>query len=326
VFWKERGLAVANLGVVPNGAVCAKVFRSAIVMRRSFDGVAFTAPKRVTSVSEAGAWDKAQGACTVDGVAGARTNSFPSVDIANGAPLGGGPNTIALATSEGPSDQVLVRVSHSLGKSWSAALPVSRSSDAAAFPAVALAPNGSWLYVVYEAFLPSRQQPLAPWQPSTLSGPRSVQGVVRVASLPKLEASPKSVAWGEVDGPTGDARASAGYEGGDKGVGKPVAAEFLGDYSAIVGMNRRAYAVWTDVSVAVECGRVDTYRQSVTLGKTPEPPDLRDQKVCPYGKTAGGQQTSFGNTTLCGAWIPAGHSGPPAVAACDGEPVGGTTR
>jgi hypothetical protein len=311
VFWKERRLGVPRLSTVAKGAPCAKVFRSSIVMTRSPNGAVFTKPKAVVApVSEAGAWDKAQQTCTVDGLAGARTNTFPSVDIANGAPAGGGPNTIALASTEGPSGQVVVRVSHSLGSTWSAPLPVSRSKDIAAFPAVALAPNGLWLYVVYEAFL-------QPWQSSPLTGPRSMQAVLRATSLRKLESSPATAAWNEVDGPTGDARASAGYEGGDKGVAKPIAAEFLGDYSAIVGTNQAAYAAWTDVSGALDCGPVDSYRQVVSYGKHGQLPDLKT--ACPPEKSSGGLTKSFGNTTLCGAAIPAG-SGTTRQAACDGEP------
>ena len=298
VFWEERRLAVteATLAAATQGTPCSKLFRSLILMSRSKNGVAFEPPKVVAKVREAGAFDPRQGRCTVDGVAGARTNSWPAVSIASGAPNGPGPNTIAVAWSQGmPAENVFVRISHDLGNTWSAPLPVSRARPA--FPAVALSPDGLFLYVVYNAFLQG-------WQSST-AVPRKMQGVVRVTRLADLEQAPANAPWGEARGAPGDARGSAGFEdepSREKGPRPGIAAEFLGDYSAIVATQTGAYAAWTDAAAAVYCGAVDEYRKAIIKAGKGTFKSLDES--CPEIRTPGAATQRFGNTTLCGARLP----------------------
>src|SRR5215213_11998886 len=74
---------------------------SVFLMARSFDGgVSFEKPRVVANVTDVGVFDGVR-SISFDGIAGARTSSFPSLEIATGAPAGNGPDTLAIGWSDG---------------------------------------------------------------------------------------------------------------------------------------------------------------------------------------------------------------------------------
>ncbi|HYU48752.1 MAG TPA: sialidase family protein, partial [Candidatus Limnocylindria bacterium] len=95
-------------------------------LSRSFDGGArFDRPRVVGTTGTVGAFDPAQGRFTFDGVAGARTNSSTSIDIANGAPTGGGAtDRVVIGFVNGElglnHERAMVRYSDDGGDTWSA--------------------------------------------------------------------------------------------------------------------------------------------------------------------------------------------------------------
>src|SRR5919198_330429 len=117
----------------------------AIFMSRSADGgKTFVRPAQiVTHIDETGIRDPVSGDLTNDGVAGARDGSFPTVDIANGAPTGAGAtDEIVLAwsngptpsdTHPGPNEQALVMWSLNQGRTWTSARRRERSAPGATF-------------------------------------------------------------------------------------------------------------------------------------------------------------------------------------------------
>lgn len=243
---------------------------------RSFDGGrTFERPRPVANVVEVGALDPVQGRFTLDGVAGARTNSFPSVDIANGAPTGAGaPNTIVLTWPDARlglnHEQALVQRSTDRGATWSAPVNGAEAGDRPDFPAIAMSPDGTDIYLVYLGFLD-------PWR-TTTSEPRRMQGVVRHATGTLTD-------WTTLHrGAVGDARGSSA---------NGLVAEFLGDYTYAVATNDYGAAVWTDVREAAVCPAINAYRQSL-LTPTPLPPPA-PQAACP---------ATFGNTDIFGGSYP----------------------
>ncbi len=224
-------------------------FQTVQYMARSFDGgVSFERPRAVANVEDCGLFDPATGRFSFDGVAGARTDSFPSVDIANGAPLGNGPNTIVMTwcdgptTTTGPTEEALVQASVNKGETWSTPVDAAPAGDRPDFPAIAISPDGTDAYITYMNFL-------QPWQNSALNPPRWMQGVVRHADVSGGQVG----AWSDVHrAPVGDARGSSQNN---------LVAEFLGDYNYAAATNEFAVAVWNDVRQAADCTAVDRYRQ-----------------------------------------------------------------
>jgi hypothetical protein len=258
----------------------------AIFMVRSFDGgKTFERPPRVVTHFEAtGLQDPESGDFTFDGDAGARDGSFPTVDIANGAP--GGTNAsdeILLAFSNGPTpsdanpgpnEKVRVLYSRNQGVSWTESAPASPPSDRPDFPAIAISPNGKDAYLTYMNFL-------QPWQ-STTAAPRRFQGVVRHADV-----SPSTGTigpWSDLNraqGPNiGDARGSSANALTD---------EFLGDYDFAFATNAFGVAVWNDARNAADCPAIDVYRQSLVDGTSVARP--APQQDC---------APNFGNTDIYG--------------------------
>jgi len=250
----------------------------AIFMTRSSDGgIHFLRPARVvTHIDSTGLLDPESGDFTFDGVAGARDGSFPTVDVANGAPTGAdASDEIVLAWSNGPTpsdtggganEQVKILFSTNRGNSWHDGGIGSPASDRPDFPAIAISPNGQDAYLTYMNFL-------QPWQ-STTANPRLFQGVVRHADV---AANGSIGAWSDLNrAPTGDARGSSANRLTD---------EFLGDYDYAFATNAFGVAVWNDARNAADCPAIDAFRQSLVDGNPIARPAPQQDCAPNYGNT-----------------------------------------
>jgi hypothetical protein len=234
-------------------------------------GVTFGKAQVIAAVTDVGAPDvELPGYTVFDGVAGARADSFPHASIANGAPDGNGPDTIALAYDTGSpgTEQALVQLSGDGGSHWTAASPAQASGDRPVMPWIALSPDGSNLYMVYSADLSVFQ--------TSLSGDRTFQGVLRSAPVTGTTLG----AWStqEREAGTGDGRASSANALFD---------EFIGDYNTVAATNDGAIGVFTSLADAAVCPAINAYRQDVldgVAGTKPAP-----GTVCP---------ATFGNTSI----------------------------
>ena len=260
----------------------------AIFMSRSFDGGKhFDKAQIVTHFDATGIVDPVSGDATNDGVAGARDGSFPTVDIANGAPTGAGAtDQILLAfsngptpsdTAPGPNERVRILYSRNGGDSWTESAFGSPASDRPDFPAIAISPDGGDAYLTYMSFL-------QPWQ-STNTAPRRFQGVVRHADVNRTTGVIGP--WSDIHrAPTGDARGSSA---------NALIDEFLGDYDYAFATNDTVLAVWNDARNAADCPAIDAYRDAIAAGTAAgtadDPTRPAPQQAC---------APTFGNTDIFG--------------------------
>ncbi|MDP9260833.1 MAG: glycoside hydrolase [Actinomycetota bacterium] len=239
-------------------------------------GSSWSTPVAVAGpVSQPGVFDPAQGRPTIDSVAGARSDlaPAPSVDIANGAPTGAdATDRIVMSYVSGGLAQphVFFTESTNHGGTWSSPRSIESAGDRGYYTAPAISPNGTDVYVVYNAFT-------TPYHDTTAS-PNMLVGVVLHADTGG--ASPTGAFSTLHRGAPGDARGSSANALTD---------EFLGDYVYAVASRTYGAAVWNDARNAADCPAIDAWRESnITGGSVARPAPQQD---CP---------ASFGNSDIYG--------------------------
>jgi hypothetical protein len=232
--------------------------QSVFFLARSFDGGSnFEQPRAVATVHDVGAFDPVSGRFVFDGFAGTRTDSFPSLDVANGAPMGSdATDTLVLTWPDAVNglnhEQALVQSSADRGATWSTPVNAAETGDRPDNPAVAISPNGTDVYLVYNAYLD-------PFQTTTAS-PRQMQGVTRHAD----------VGAGGTIGPFSTLHRAA--IGDTRGTTRTLNREAVYDYQYAAAARDYGAVVWMDARDAAACDAVDAYRQSLIDGSPIPPP------------------------------------------------------
>jgi hypothetical protein len=220
-------------------------------------GATWSRPTPVAGpVTQPGVVDPVQGRPVIDGVAGARSDlaPAPSVDIANGAPTGAdATNRIVMTYVSGTLDAPHVYFTESTdrGSSWSAPRAIETAGDRGLFAAPTISPNGTDVYVVYNAFT-------TPFQPTT-STPRALVGVVKHADASTAPGAATGTFSTLHRGVPGDPRGSSANS---------LVSEFLGDYVYAVATRTYGAGVWNDARNAADCPAIDAYRMALQNGST----------------------------------------------------------
>jgi hypothetical protein len=250
-------------------------------MYKSTDGGAHWSQLQLISTAvDPGVIDPVLGRPVMDGIAGARNDlAFaPSVDIANGAPTGtDSTNQIVLTWADGRNglnnEQLMLTTSSDGGSAWSTpqAVPLP-AGDRPYYTAPAISPNGTDLYITYNAFT-------TPYRADTTS-PRGLVGDILHADI----AGSSIGAFGDLArGVVGDPRGSSQND---------LTAEFLGDYVYTAATRSGAVGVWNDTRNAADCPAIDAWRLSLRTGTVvPRPAPETD---CP---------ANFGNSDIFGAAV-----------------------
>jgi hypothetical protein len=251
-------------------------------MVRSLDGGrSWTRPRTILRNTDPCFFvDPVIGRCVIDGVAGARSDlaGAPSVDIANGAPTGGDATDLIVDVwidgRDGQNNEhVMLSYSQNGGATWSTPTAVETGEDDRGYYAApALSPDGTDLYVVYNAFT-------TPFRNNT-TDPRILVGVVLHAEVSGVPGALTEVHRGAEGDPRGSSQ------------NNPPVAEFLGDYVYAVATRDYGAAVWNDARNTENCPDMDAWRMSLRTADTGDDvPRPAPQQDC---------EPNFGNTDIFG--------------------------
>ncbi len=251
---------------------------------RSFDGgSSWSKPQPVAGpVTQPGTLDPVLGRPVIDGIAGARSDlaPAPSVDIANGAPDGAGATdriVLTYVSGDLAAPHVYFTESTDRGSTWSTPRPIEARGDRGLYAAPAISPNGTDVYVVYNAFT-------TPYRANT-TDLRTLVGVVTHADSSSNPATATG-AFGELHrGPPGDPRGSSQND---------LEGEFLGDYVYAAATRSYGAAVWNDTRRAADCPAIDAWRMALRTGDTTVPRPAPQQQCAP----------NFGNSDIFGGSYP----------------------
>ncbi|TME34633.1 MAG: hypothetical protein E6I62_02235 [Chloroflexi bacterium] len=173
------------------------------------------------------------------------------MDIANGAPTGAdATNRIVLTYVSGniAAPHVYFTESTNGAATWTAPVAIESAGDRGYYTAPAISPNGTDVYVVYNAFT-------TPYRNDTTSA-RNLVGVVLHADV----AGASTGAFSEVHrGADGDPRSSSQNN---------LVGEFLGDYVYAAATRTYGAAVWNDSRSGADCSAMDAWRMSLRTGST----------------------------------------------------------
>src|SRR5204863_6610356 len=205
----------------------------------------------------------------IDGDAGARSDlaPAPSIDIANGAPTGAdATDRIVMSYVSGPlaTPHVFFTESTTRGASWSTPRTIETAGDRGLYAAPAISPNGTDVYVVYNAFT-------TPFQPTTAT-PRALVGVVKHADT--AGTAPTGSFTTLHRGVPGDPRSSSANALTD---------EFLGDYVYAAATRTYGAGVWNDSRRGADCPAIDAWRQALQNGQSPPAPAPEQQCPATFG-------------------------------------------
>ena len=159
------------------------------------------------------------------------------------------------------------------GTSWTGPSVVpTAANDRPFYTAPAISPDGTDVYVVYNAFT-------TPYRDDTTS-PRELTGVILHADVAGGVIGAFTEAF---RGPTGDPRGSSQND---------LTAEFLGDYVYAAATRTYGTAVWNDASNADVCTAIQAYRAAVESGASATPPNVLGK--CP---------ATLGNSDILGQTV-----------------------